>query len=330
MKSYSNKYAMKRSIDILIHTIIGLLFGYFILHPFSMLVFWLEYDSLDFTFNNIRDIATNRILNSFNYQMQFMGVLYSFVGGCIGLISGLYYFSIKKSKSILQTNKQLLEIENNKANFLRMISHEIRTPLNGIIGPISLLKDVVVAEELLSIIDLIDNSVARLENFSTVALNITELKTRNHRIKKEEINIGSEIEKILEDLSVRIQEKNIEVVFVNRQSKYQLNGNLNLLNLGLKKVLENAVIYCDSLIEINLFQKQNTIICTVMNDGKGFSLDTLDNLFNLFSSAHEHLDNKLGLGFPLLKLIVEAHEGEIHVSNNEMGGALIKLSFPSI
>jgi len=330
MKSYSNRYALKRSLDILIHTIIGLLVGYFILHPFSMLVFWLEYDSLDFTFKNITDIATNRILNSFNHQMQLMAVLYSFIGGCFGFISGLYSISIKKRKSILQTNKQLLELENNKTNFLRMISHEIRTPLNGIVGPINLLKDVVAAEELLSIIDLIDKSVARLETFSTVALRITELKTRNHLIKKEDIYIGLEIENILEDLSEIIREKSVVVVFVNRQSKYQIKGNLNLINVGLRKVIENAVIYCDSLIEINLFQKQNTTICTVMNDGTGFSLDTLDNLFKLFSTANEHLDSKLGLGFPLLKLIMEAHEGEINVSNVKSGGALIRLSFPSI
>ncbi|MBL7112767.1 MAG: HAMP domain-containing histidine kinase [Bacteroidales bacterium] len=229
-----------------------------------------------------------------------------------------------------QINKQLLEFEKIKSKFLQIISHEIRTPLNGIVGSVNLLKDVITSEEIRTILEMLDTSVSRLETFSITALKITELQSHKYNLKKEEINLAKEIESQLTDLSGKIHDRGVRVNRSNIPEYVSINANLNLVRICLKNILDNAVKYCteNGEIEIRVHVENQSVTCEIIDDGVGFSKQTLNNLFTLFSIAGEHVDNSPGLVFPLLKLIMEAHEGRIEVKNAKNGGAIVQLMFP--
>lgn len=79
----------------------------------------------------------------------------------------------ERTTQLNEANKELAELDAVKGEFLRMLSHEIRTPLNGIKGSLQLLKLRIENEELIQLINILDSSVDRLENFSYSALLIT-------------------------------------------------------------------------------------------------------------------------------------------------------------
>ena len=178
---------------ILIHLLIGILIGIFVIHPVTMVVYWFEFNPSDISFDLFIDVFMMRVKHSFHSSMLPMSLFFALIGGFFGFISGLYSRTLKIKKTLRERNEQLIELDNIKSNFLRLISHEIRTPLNGIVGFVSLLKNMGTTNELKRIVELLDTSVTRLENFSLTALKITELRTNAKKIKNDNINLLEEV-----------------------------------------------------------------------------------------------------------------------------------------
>ena len=75
---------------------------------------------------------------------------------------GLEKKVLARTAELDQANKKLVAIDKAKSQFINIISHEIRTPLNGIIGGLSLLKDLGLTEEAASLFDILDVSAKSL------------------------------------------------------------------------------------------------------------------------------------------------------------------------
>lgn len=103
------KYKFLKNQEILIHAFVGLLVGYFILHPTSMAIYWFENNLNRVGFSALWSVFTSQIAGSFTFHMMPMSVAFSVLGLLIGLASGLYYHSIKEKQDKLLTKRQLLE-----------------------------------------------------------------------------------------------------------------------------------------------------------------------------------------------------------------------------
>ena len=51
----------------------------------------------------------------------------------------------------------------------------------------------------------------------------------------------------------------------------------------------------------------------------------MENLFKAFGRGVEHYDQNVGLSLKAAKMIIDAHNGEIHVNNLPQSGASVKL-----
>jgi hypothetical protein len=94
--------------EILIHAVVGLLVGYFILHPTSMVIYWFELNDSAFSFSKLGDVFAESFTHTFSLHMMPMSVAFSVLGVIIGLVFGFYYRSLKLNQKILQVKGQLL------------------------------------------------------------------------------------------------------------------------------------------------------------------------------------------------------------------------------
>jgi two-component system, sensor histidine kinase and response regulator len=226
-------------------------------------------------------------------------------------------------------NLKLFDLDLAKSEFLHLISHEIRTPLNGIIGPVELLKESADTNEIAELIEILDTSVKRLEKFSLNALLITRLKTRQHEVHKESISLPGLINSILQEKSDNIKLKNLNVIFNNESSSSEITGEQELIKICLGNILDNAIIFSnqDGEIDISLLNDGNNLDCKFRDGGIGFNDTIKQQAFELFSLGDSRNDNSPGIGLPVAKMIMEAHNGVIEIGNNEAGGAFVRLRF---
>lgn len=69
------------------------------------------------------------------------------------------------------------------------------------------------------------------------------------------------------------------------------------------------------------------VLLTVCNNGKGFSKEMLHNAFEPYVTDKP---TGTGLGLPVVKKIIEEHGGRISLSNQNEGGACVKIALPRL
>lgn len=236
---------------------------------------------------------------------------------------------LKESYVKLETmNLKLTGLDKVKTDFLNLISHEIRTPLNGIVGILGVLKSPIYTHEISDLIELLDSSVKRLEKFSLDALLITKLKTKPGETKKE-INISNLIDDVLKEDKEKLISRNIQIKRANGKFSGMILGERELIKKCIGNVLENAVRFSSDhgIVEISCYSGNEVIICEIKDNGKGFKVGAVDTVFELFTTDVEYMDNRIGIGLPVARLIMDEHGGDIVIANNPEGGASVKLLF---
>lgn len=226
-------------------------------------------------------------------------------------------------------NLKLLNLDKAKSEFLHIISHEIRTPLNGIVGPLELLKEFSGTREILELVEILNTSVKRLEKFSLNALLITRLKTDHTGIRKEKILLPQLLEEVVGEMQENQKARNIKVNIKIESPEALITGEKELVKKSMGNVLENALIYSPegSNIEINVLNLEEKVLCEIKDKGMGFPEGSSDKMFEPFSEGETKRDGSPGLGLPISRMIMDAHNGEMVIGNNPGGGAFVKLIF---
>jgi two-component system sensor histidine kinase/response regulator len=233
------------------------------------------------------------------------------------------------NRNLDNANKELALLDKSKSDFLKLISHELRTPLNGILGFTNILKDKIDSPELVEYLHYIDESAKRLEQFSYQALLITQLKAGKFKIQNENIPLDALYHKTTAHIQEKIDKKTISVHLKQDTSLDFIKGDEGLITICFQQLLDNSVKYSpvggDVLIRV--FTDKQSTVCEFIDNGAGFPPKILENPFLPFVNAEKHIDKNSGLNLLLLKLIMDAHQGQIEIFNNQQKGATVSLTF---
>lgn len=218
-----------------------------------------------------------------------------------------------------KANTELLNIDKTKSEFLRMISHEIRTPLNGILGPLHLLKDKINSDELMKLVTILDKSVERLENYSMMALRITELNSNKAKFDFQEFILKEIIEFCIINLSNAIKERNIEVEN-NINETVTIKADYDRLLECLKILFHNIILNFSKMGKIMLSAdtKENNVVLKLSAiDIKG-NIKQMSHLFGL-NVSDDSIVQHPGMDIYLARLILEKHNSTIDILKIENG-----------
>ncbi len=241
----------------------------------------------------------------------------------------------QRTKEIQEANSKLErameEIEKldaNKSEFLNIISHEIRTPLNGIIGSLSILRNLNVSEETIDFIDILDGSVERLEKFSLKALEVSALKMKGPDIlKRKPTDIFILTQEVIDSMRSYIEEKNITLK-KNFDGEYrEVNIDPRYFRKAFYEVMINAVTFSPNTgtIEFYIKSDEDTVSIEILDEGDGFTEDLLSNIALMATS--NHVDKNPGLGLYFSRLVADNHGGKLNYSNRTGSGARVYMEF---
>jgi len=92
-----------------IHILTGAGIFYFLVHPFTMVLYWFEYSSTPFSTSLFLKIFSERFLESFSFNMLGMGGFLTIFGSVLGLFTGFTWIYLKKKDSLIGTQQRLLQ-----------------------------------------------------------------------------------------------------------------------------------------------------------------------------------------------------------------------------
>ena len=222
------------------------------------------------------------------------------------------------NKSLEKAQNQLLTLEDAKNNFLQLISHEIRTPLNGIVGSTHFLKDMISDPELEDFLEMLKESVDRLDNFSGLALEITEMRAKGQDVGKEEFDIKEPLIEVLELNSTYLEEKKLKL-----ETRFADNISIitqrNYLKKSFEELYSNSVKFAspETTIWIETFSRDGKICLKVADQGEVIPKNKIEEIVKPFGLAKEHYDKNIGLGLAYIKQYLDLNDASLEISSTE-------------
>ena len=245
-------------------------------------------------------------------------------------VGQVYRASLEAKSQALLSAAQLDE----QRHFVALLSHEIRNPLATLDGAISNLMRDSLGPASDARLDRMSRAVERLqyvlgycladERLSTLAL------SERPQIPLTPALIVQESLKQLADESGRLQLTPFDAAGAAGLDRAQVLGDLVLLGVALKNLLDNALKY-DPLgqVHLSVAVDKGRLTFAVRDHGPGLDAQASSRLFEKFARGqqHPHLSGA-GLGLHLSRRIAQQHGGDIHVRNASGGGVVAGMALP--
>jgi len=232
-------------------------------------------------------------------------------------------------------NEELKRADNMQKEFINVAAHELRTPIQPILGLSEVLYTKIKDIEQRQLLEAITRNAKRLQQLTEDILDVSKIETQSLKLKKEQFNLNDVISNFIQDYTKQIKKgssiSNVKLFYkptADNMLSVVIEADKARLAQVISNLLSNAVKFTkEGTIFISTEKKDNHILVSVKDTGKGIDPEILPRLFSKFASKSFE---GTGLGLFISKSIIEAHGGRIWAENNSDGkkGATFSFSLP--
>jgi len=224
-------------------------------------------------------------------------------------------------------------LERGRANLVSTVAHELRSPLTSVKGFTATLLakwDRFTDEHKQLMLQTVNADADRVTRLITELLDVSRIDAGRLEVKKQVVDLRRSIGKVLEgrvatgeprERFVLLAEGELPEMWVDPDKFQQIVSNL----------VENALRHGAGTVTVCLFPADVNgspgAAVTVADEGTGIPEEVLSRIFVRFWRGDRR--GGTGLGLYIVKGLVEAHGGRIHVTNAPTGGAVFRFVLPA-
>lgn len=226
-------------------------------------------------------------------------------------------------KMLLKQQLEQQESQDSIGQMAASIAHEIRNPLTSLKGFLELIK-INSSDENLSYLNIMDSELQRMDEILNEILYLSKPKQTQY----EQISVFQVVHDVVELMIPYALQNNI-MLKIDSYNYYSLNilGNNTRLKQMLINLVKNAIeVMADGgTIIIKLETNNDGIDVSVIDEGPGLTDKEINQLFTPFYTTKP---TGTGLGLPLVKKVIEEHNGSIKIESSVGKGTTFKISLP--
>ena len=215
-------------------------------------------------------------------------------------------------------------------NTISDISHQLKTPLAALNIYNGLLQEE--TEELPSAKELTalsEQELDRIESLVQSLLTITKLDAGSIVIEKSRENVADMMRDIELQFAYRARQEQKKII-LSGSDEVSLFGDRDWLIEAIGNIVKNALDHTEkgNLIRIEWKSLSSAVQISVEDNGSGIHPEDLHYIFKRFYRSRFSKDKQgIGLGLPLAKAIIEAHNGTIEVDSELGKGTAFTINF---
>jgi signal transduction histidine kinase/GAF domain-containing protein len=232
--------------------------------------------------------------------------------------------------------RELVEADRRKDEFLATLAHELRNPLAPIrqAAMIARNENVTDAQRRWSN-NVIERQVQHMSLLLDDLLDVSRITHGTLQLRKQPTDLQSIVGAAVETARPLIDERRHQLS-VDVPARLDVNADPLRLAQVLSNLLTNAAKYTNphGTIRVSAAQSGDELHIAVEDNGIGIASEDLGSVFGMFAqvrSAQEHAAGGLGIGLALAKGIVELHGGRIDVTSGGTGqGSRFTVRLPNM
>jgi len=239
-----------------------------------------------------------------------------------------------QNEELEKRSRKLLELSEEKDNFINVVVHDLKSPLNNIAGLSNLIRiNGKMNEEQMHYLNLLDQVSNEAKNLITNLLDINRLESENSEENFEEFRMEEVIDREINLYRKEAQEKNITVI-KKCDPEVIIHNNKEFVQRILDNLVSNAIKFSpdNKKVTISCKMENESLYLAVIDEGPGIRSEERKNLFKKFqklSSRPTGGESSTGLGLAIVKLLVEKLKGEIDVLSEVNKGSEFIVRFPA-
>lgn len=229
----------------------------------------------------------------------------------------------------------LEKLDKIRTDFVANVSHELKTPLTSIKGFIETLEDGAIddKENARRFLDIIKKHADRLSNIINDLLSLTEIESREGALKAAAVDMKALLDEVIWSFTHAFSAKGQQFNASYNGTDFKVKGDRDKIEQVLVNLIDNAIKYTGQKGEIraSLFEKKDSVMLTLTDNGIGIPEEHLDRIFERFYRVDKGRSRELGgtgLGLSIVKHIVMLHNGHIGIESETGKGTEITVIFP--
>lgn len=248
------------------------------------------------------------------------------IGSTLGTITVLHDITVLK------------KMDQMKSDFVSLVSHEIRSPMNSVLMQLKVILDGLAGDITPKQQEMLTRASLKIRSLVEMAsdlLDLAKIESGLISLEKESIQFNELLREQVKFHSDAARAKKINLLFDPSPNLPSVQANLRNMEEVISNLITNAINYTPEGGDIRLSATiENGYLCIVVADtGWGIPEKDLKRVFTRFYRVKNEKTRYItgtGLGLPIVKSIVEAHHGSIHVESTLDKGSAFSVYIPHI
>lgn len=240
--------------------------------------------------------------------------------------------------TVLSDITYLKDINQRQSDFVSMVAHEIRSPMNSVMAQIKVVQDGLagdITQKQDEILGRASQKINGIVSLSSELLNLASIEAGLIAMERTECDMTEVMKDQVHFHQPKAQAKGIQLgldplpdlppVLANKQSMEEVLSNL----------IANAINYTPEggRITVAVRPEKHHLCISVTDTGMGIEKEDLARIFDRFYRVKNEKTRYIigtGLGLPIVKSIVEAHDGMIRVESIPDHGSTFYVYLPFV
>jgi PAS domain S-box-containing protein len=234
---------------------------------------------------------------------------------------------------VLQDVTYLRDQEARREQLMATLSHELRTPLTSLRLAVDLLrKDGAVRDtERTGLIEAAGEDVARLEDVAQRLLEVSRSRAMSIALERQRVDLHEIIARVAKLFGLQARERGIRLETRAPDAGLGVVGDATKLTWALSNLIANALRYTPAggRVGVEASSDPGRVLVTVTDSGPGIPREQRERIFEPFVQGAEVGEaGAAGLGLSIVRDIVQAHGGRIHLESEVGRGSRFTLELP--
>jgi PAS domain S-box-containing protein len=241
----------------------------------------------------------------------------------------------KTEADLIESQRQLKELNATKDRFLSIIGHDLKNPVSNILGLTEIIQDQLKSQnysEMETYTGMLHESAGKTFDLLSNLLTWARSQTGSIQYRPEDLDLEKLVGKVIDLMGHAAIGKSISLE--NRIPRgSRLHADPCMIELIIRNLVSNAIKFTheNGSVIIECEERGDVVTVYVKDTGIGIPEEEAANLF--LSDPHStrqgtHKETGTGLGLVLCKEFVERHGGRIHVQSRPDEGSCFHFDIP--